>query len=174
MIALKPYSCVTGDLVIEETGLSALDLPYLTSVEGYLGILRNDSLTSLEGLSRLSSFGFNSPGPYPMDPGHFSSDLRPVIVKGEIEIGFNDALTSLEGLNGLTSVGALDINNNDSLTSLKGFNNIISVGGGSRYQRQHVPTPMRSLRPTRSTCRIFGGISIYDNKADTCNDGCSP
>ena len=93
--------------IADNDALTSLDgLSGITSFEGSLFILDNDALTSLEGLENLSS------------------------VIG-VEIFRNAALTSLDGLSGITSVeGRLDIRDNAALTSLGGLSGITSVEGG--------------------------------------------
>jgi hypothetical protein len=88
---LAPYTCVTGDVMVDEArGLTSIDLPNLTSVGG-LFIRTNDALSNLR-FSALTSVG------------------------GNLIIGTNDALTSLNGLSNLTSVGGdLDVSSNTAL-----------------------------------------------------------
>ena len=81
---------VAGNLTID-CGLTSIDLPCLTSVDGRLDIFDNGTLTSLD-MPVLTSVG------------------------GALYIGWNPALTSLDGLSSLTSVGGyLYIQLNDCL-----------------------------------------------------------
>ncbi len=83
-------------------------ISFVQQRRGYLHIFINDALTSLDGLSGLTTVG------------------------GYLDIRSNDALTSLDGLSGITSVGGdLYIQTNYSLcqSSVDAFVAGISVSG---------------------------------------------
>jgi len=83
-------------------------LKNLVSVGDSLSIHSHAALTTLEGLSALTTVGY-------------------------LRIHNNDALTGLLGLSSLTTVGGVEgytaIYNNDVLTSLEGLDSLESVGG---------------------------------------------
>lgn len=81
------------------TTLNGLD--HITSIDGYLNLFNNDGLTTLDGLSNLTS------------------------VNGFLWIIHNEVLYSLRGLEHLTSInGSLELTRNPSLNSLEGLQNI--------------------------------------------------
>ncbi len=76
----------------------------------------NSDLTSLEGLSGLTSVGFS------------------------LLIGDNDALTSLEGLSNLTSIGgSISIFDNEVLASLDGLQNVTNFDDSNNVNIENNP-----------------------------------
>ncbi|MFO7525910.1 MAG: T9SS type A sorting domain-containing protein [Ignavibacteriaceae bacterium] len=94
------------DLIIEDnSSLSKIGFPNLSSLGGTLQLLDNNSLTNIEGLSNLTSVG------------------------GSLWI-YGNALTNLDGLSNLTSVGSiLYIDSNPNLTSFCGLYTLLNGGG---------------------------------------------
>lgn len=84
-------------------GLSAL-----TFVEHSLILSNNPLLTSLAGLSHLTSI----------------SSLSSNLASDNLIIDNNDALTNVDGLSGVVYVGGLGIRNNAALTNLDGLSNL--------------------------------------------------
>lgn len=96
------YLMISGGANITSlTGLSQL-----TSIEGNLIISNNDNLIGLKGLNNLTFVG------------------------GSIEIAYNDQLELIEDLGEITSIlGDLKIHDNSKLKNLFGFNKLKSIGG---------------------------------------------
>lgn len=91
---------VAGDVVT-----SLAPLQNLTTVGGAIIISENHSLTSLNGLGKVTS-------------------------AGALEISFNSALQDIGGLGSLTAVsGSVNINGNASLATLTGLNNNLIING---------------------------------------------
>jgi hypothetical protein len=96
-----------NDVLTSVDGLSSL-----TSVGGDLWIQNNSQLTNLDGLSALNSVGET------------------------LAILYNDVLRNVNGLSALTSVGGtLGIVENTVLTNVDGLSALTSVGGSHRDQR---------------------------------------
>ncbi len=111
-----------------------LGLNELTTIEGNLKVLRNDSLTNFVGLNNLTSIG----GQFQV--GFYEGNGNPALnnftglealttVGEKFSILFNDELIDLLGLSSLRSVGLLEIGPNNSLISLSG-NNLDSITSG--------------------------------------------
>lgn len=102
------FNCtiLNGDLTISGDDINNLNgLSELTSVDGWLEIVENASLTNVEGLSALTS------------------------VDGSLYIWDNEALTNVDGLAVVTSVGHdLYIVDNDALTNIDGLAALTKVG----------------------------------------------
>jgi hypothetical protein len=112
------------------TNINNLDgLSVLTAIGGRLMIRYNDPLTSLAGLTNLTTIGellihHNN------SLTNLSGLANLTSIGGFLEIRGNYALTSLMGLEGLTSIpGALIIYANPSLTNLAGLHNVTSIEG---------------------------------------------
>ncbi len=124
------YTSITGTLTI--SGADIIDLTPLQniiSIEGYLNIYNNPSLTNLTGLNMLSSVDLVA-----IFENAALTDLAGldalVSIGQHLSVFDNDALTSLTGLNSLVSIGGhLIVSNNDALTSLTGLNSLASIGG---------------------------------------------
>src|SRR5690606_39665155 len=103
----------------------------------YLSIAYNSSLTSLNGLSNLTSVG------------------------GFLYIEYNQNLTNLDGLSNLTSIGAdLVIKNNSSLNSITGLQNIDSATISSTfygYGLYIVNNPLLSVCNLPNFCTYLQG-----------------
>lgn len=56
---IQGITSITGDLVVEAPGLTALSLPQLTNIGGVLAIQNNTALQHANGLSALTSIGGN-------------------------------------------------------------------------------------------------------------------
>ena len=83
-----------------------VNYPGCTQIEGDVIIYSQDEISSLNGLSVLTSIG------------------------GNLEIGYNIGLTNLTGLDNLITIGGnLWIYANFELTSLSGLENLTSIGG---------------------------------------------
>lgn len=98
---------IEGDVEITLSSISNLDSLYvIASIGGNLELNKNSSLTSISGLSNLTT------------------------VEGRINLWENN-LTDLTGLNSLETIGkGLAITNMASLTSLSGLDNLTSIGSG--------------------------------------------
>jgi hypothetical protein len=98
---------IEGDVEITLSSISNLDSLYvITSIGGNLELNKNSSLTSISGLSNLTT------------------------VEGRINLWDNN-LTDLTGLNGLVTIGeAFSITSMASLKSLSGLDNLTSIGSG--------------------------------------------
>jgi hypothetical protein len=145
-------------------------------VGGGLGVIRNDSLASLDGFSSLAEVG------------------------GSTAIQDNPALVSLDGLGCLASVGkTLYISDNSVLTTL-GLSGLVTVGcepdcwwefeedgdgGGVEYwycDEPPVPCLQVASNPSLSQCEACDLLEqlsyftltfdFYDNQPDTCTDAC--
>ena len=79
MLASERYTAITGDLLIRESQLTAITMPQLLSVGGYVHVHNNKSLTSID-LPQLQSVG------------------------GYVSMAINKALTTID-LSQLQSVG---------------------------------------------------------------------
>lgn len=121
---------ISGDVVIGTSyGMTDIDdlspLANIRSIDGYLNILNNPVLTTLNGLESLMSIGgylniFNNEQLNTLDGLENLTS-----VNGFLWILHNQTLSSLEGLHRLTSInGSLDISNNPMLYSLNGLENI--------------------------------------------------
>lgn len=144
---LAPWSCVSGDLRVEGSQLSTLELPCLTEVSGILVISSNGLLTEVD-LPRLERAGgmythiskndhledLDLPSLHTVT-GLFHFAENPALtslqglsglrtVNNEFTIYRNNGLTSLEGLEGLEYVKSLKIDNNHGLESLRGLEGV--------------------------------------------------
>nr|WP_295927855.1 T9SS type A sorting domain-containing protein [uncultured Dyadobacter sp.] len=103
------WKTVTGNIYVTSVAgdviTSLAPLQNLTTVGGAIIISENHSLTSLNGLGKVTS-------------------------AGALEISFNSALQDISGLGTLTTVsGSVNINGNASLATLTGLNNNLSING---------------------------------------------
>jgi len=118
LVEISPYTCIDGSLSILNTTLEIFALPNLQSVGGYVEIRGNSALTSLSGLSNLSSVGVG------LIIGLCDMDTQdPPAVPG------NAALTNLTGLENLTEVGGdVDVCRNQTLSDLTGLESLVEIG----------------------------------------------
>ena len=115
--------------IINNAALTSIDMRSLTTVEGYLEISDNNALTSLSGFSSLASVG----GDLRIQDNDALTgiDMRSLTtVEGWMDIRSNEGLISLAGLSSLTTVGGdLAIQDNDGLISLVGLSSLTAVDG---------------------------------------------
>ena len=89
------FISVSGSLSLQAPGLTSVELPRLEVVGGSLGLAYNSSLSSIDGLSGLSTIG------------------------GQLWIEQNDSLTDLTGFAALRSIGSgLSVSHNRALAVL--------------------------------------------------------
>lgn len=103
------WKIITGNIYVTSLAsdviTSLAPLQNLTTVGGAIIISENHSITSLNGLGKITS-------------------------AGALEISFNGALQDISGLGSLTTVsGPVSINGNTSLMSLTGLNNTLAING---------------------------------------------
>jgi hypothetical protein len=167
------------------SGLSAL-----TSVTGWLTISSNWLLTSLDGLSGLTSVGVLEIKENALtDMGGLSSltsvgsvaiirnglanldGLRLTSIGGSLTIMGNDALTNVDGLAALSSLGGeLWVLYNSSLTNLDGLAALTSVGSYTVIEDNDALSNVDGLSGLREA---YSSIHIADNDALTNLDGLS-
>jgi len=150
---LAPFKGISGDLIVQAPGLSALDLPLLQVVGGELTIIDNDTLDSLAGLSSLVSFkslnitnndeltdlsglegATKLSGDLTISSNEELSDVSALAaissVEGDFLIDANPKLGSLMGLGNITTVvGDVTVSANDTLLSLSGLSALVTISG---------------------------------------------
>ncbi len=114
---------VTGHLEITGTNSKSLkQLEGLTGVGQSLTIRENEALTSVDGLSGLTSVGGDA-----FEPGELVRDRG-------LDIAENPLLADIDGLSGLESVlGSLSIENNEVLVHLDGLSGLRYAGSLSLF-----------------------------------------
>ena len=157
-------------------------LSRLTSVDGDVYIMDNNSLSNLEGLNNLTSIGRDLKIYDNINLTDFEKKaFNPIIdddeivgfnkinsVKGSIEIWGNDSLRSLKGLMRITSItGTLNIGSNTMLTSLEGLDNITSVEDLIIEWNDS----LIDLVPLKNISELTGDLSIQYNPLITDLDG---
>jgi hypothetical protein len=151
---------IIGDSITSLEGLSVL-----TSIGGSLYIYANDSLTNLIGLEGLTSIEGN----LQIENNELLTSLNGIegltSIGGSLRIEYNCALTSLTGLEGLTTIGGgLSIAFNDSLTNLTGLENLPFIWG---YLSIRFNDALTSLTGLEGLTSIWGSLEISYNNALT-------
>ncbi len=124
-----------GSLEINGNNISSLaGLLHLTSINGSLIILSNDSLINFTGLDSLVHIGGGfQVGFYEGNENTSLVDFRGLgnlQTIGEVfEVLLNDDLLSFNGLNSLTSTGGLSIAANEALITLAGLDSLKLISG---------------------------------------------
>ncbi|WP_271783020.1 hypothetical protein [Aquimarina algiphila] len=132
------YTSIDGDLIIQEKSAGAIvdlhELLTLTSINGNLIIISNETLSNLDGLSNLSNIGF-----------------------GSITISNNTVLNNIDGLSKITEITErLVIENNTMLDNLNGLSNVTRLDGFEGFSLQVKRNPKLS-----NVCGIIP-ILTYD------------
>lgn len=162
---LAQLTKVGGGLIIANTSLSTLEgLEQISIVENSIEIIGNPSLADIEALSSISGeIGQPGGGLRIIDNGSLTSltGLSNVSsISGSIDISNNPSLTSLSGLDGIASAtDLLYITGNSSLSSLSGLGALTSVH--SIYIQGN--TALGSLSGLGGLSAIPGSVTIYDN-----------
>ncbi len=167
--ALAGYTAISGNLTIDSCSSCAdvNDLICLTSVGG-LVIWNNEALTSLNGLSALTSVD----GFLDMDHNTALTSLAGLdavtTVDWYLRVQRHDVLTNLDGLSGLTSLGEnLWIFGNAALTNLDGLSGITTVGDLGIWNNAVLPDcevcELLDLFTTGPT-----STDVHSNLDDTC------
>lgn len=122
---------IEGDVEIEGAGIKNLGgLSGITSIDGSLKILNNDSLEELNALENLIFVGgyvriFNNDQLLNLAGLHSITTIA-----GSLSISSNELLVDLTGLESLITISSyFSIETNPSLISLDGLENLTSVGG---------------------------------------------
>lgn len=160
---------IEGDVVINGNDIDNLTgLNVLTSVEGDLdiGVLYegNPALTSLTGLSNLTSIGGKLWIIFNPSLTDLSGLEGLTSITLDLAVGYNDALTNLSGLDNITSVGVLALDANIALTSLTGLEGLVSIEETLEIWENEV---LASLAGLESLTSIGGELSIYWNDSLT-------
>lgn len=187
LVALQSISHIRGGLDIAGTGLTAVEVPGLVSVEGSLSIRQNPSLTSLklQGLrsvgenviiahnERLAVLVLGAAGPLPeheLRINELSVDtnarlqtlfgLSSVVPRRSITLRDNAQLTGGQLLPYVRELSDyLNVSENPSMESLP-FGNLETVGGHVSLYGNGALGSLAGLEKLR---RIGGGLYILDN-----------
>jgi len=128
--------------VSNNSALSSISDFNITSIGTDLVIMKNNSLTDLQGLENVT---------------HIDSSLI---------ISENSRLTSLEGLNNLTSTGdGVKLYSNESLNNLTALNNLTSIGGKLSISWNDSLTNLNGLDNINENS--ISDLEIYDNHSLT-------
>ena len=135
---IEGYVLIVGNNITNLNGLNVV-----TTIDGFLQLYSNDSLTNLTDLENLTSLG--------------GLDL------------YDNAITNLSGLENLNFiVNDIIIMNNHSITNLSGLENVTSIGGGIIIKNNEAFTSLLELANLTS---MSGIIEIADNDALTSLSG---
>jgi hypothetical protein len=160
LTGLSGLTSVIGSLAMEANSISTLNgLNHITSVGDQLLIKSDSTLTSLDGLSGVTTIG-------KMEISYTrrlqTIGMHSLQKVGEINIYQNMALVNLDGLSSLTTIGALDISDNPNLQSIRGLGSVnTSSAGISLYKNPQ----LASLAGLENLSVIPGGLIISDNDA---------
>lgn len=147
---IERTTVVTGDLYITDMD-GVADLPFrcLREVGGALVLGANRGLTSLNGLSRLTTTG------------------------GRLDIAMCGDLTSVDGLGSLTSVGGSVNIESTGVRSLEGLTSLTSVGSAHVYVLGNVNLPTCQAEAFVAQLQSHGWSGQADirhnNDSATCN-----
>lgn len=167
--ALLGIECITGSLIVGEmehdveltgTGIQSIEvgtevfhldaLEDLVIVEGDAHIAGNVFLTSIDGLSGLTSVG--------RELRWFDDQPR-----GDFILHQNLILSNVDGLSGLETVGAnLILSGHDELTDASGLENVKTVGWEYRVIDNPV-LPADDAKKLGSDVRALGGFIVANN-----------
>jgi len=174
-ISMPELWAVEGNLRIEDNPLlTTLSMPSLTTAgptSAYpheywnVYITGNSSLTSLEGLSALSSLGGDLIIKSNPSLTSLSGLADPLSLYGYMEITDNDGLLTLEGLPTLRGLEGLDIEGNAGLVDLAGLSELPEY----TYVAVGYSTSLVSL--TGLPEGFDSGLSVYGNPLLTSLDG---
>ncbi len=155
---LENLSVVEGDLFIgaywglfwidpDNPSLTSLmGLSNVSSIGGTIRIAHNDALTSLAGLDNLTSIGGGFIISDNESLGNITGLDSLTSIGGRLYFGYNDSLTNVEGLNNLASVGGdLSFSENYVLTSLSGLSNLSAIGGKLSFRENTALTDLTDL-----------------------------
>jgi len=169
-LSISGCTTITGDLIISGSITSLEGLSNLTSVGGDLRIIHNVTLTSLNGLSNITSLGGGMEISYNVSLTSLDGLSNINNVSEYLRISGNDELRNLYGLAGLTSVGGLFfITFNRYLTNLDGLANLAIVTGPLTIYANDI---LASLDGLSGLSRV-GGLKIFGNARLTNVDGLS-
>ncbi len=164
---------IGGDVTIgglpSNYSITNLDgLANLTSFGGDLNIRYNNVLTNLDGLTNISSIG----GDLAIDNKaltNLDGLANLTSIGGYLYIGSNHSLTNLNGLVNLTSIGGhLSIWNNNALADINGFTNLVSIDGYTKILQNDILSNIDGLASLTS---IGGSLQIRNNDMLTSLDG---
>jgi len=153
LYALNSLTTINGDLsiVCNDSLTSLTGLEGLTSIGGGISIMYNNSLTSLTGLENLTSIDGN-------------------LLIGDRYFG-NASLPNLSGLEDLTTIkGGVGICSNPSMTSLTGLENLTSIGQSlsiGDWSGEAGNASLPNLTGLEGLTAIGGGFGIYANDSMT-------
>jgi hypothetical protein len=144
LVSQENVTCLPEGIFLytqEDVDDFSVEYPYCTEIEGNLIVSGSDEITSLEGLSQLTTIG------------------------GMLRIYSCKELLDLSGLENITSVGGdLDIylwpSATSIMTSLTGLNNVDSVGGGLNVSGTDV---LCNLEGLESLTYVGGYLNIGGN-----------
>lgn len=147
----------------------SVDYPYCTEIEGNLIVSGYDEITSLDGLSQLTTIG-GMLRIYTCKKLSNLSGLENITsVGGNLDIYFWPSsisiLTSLEGLNNVDSVGGdLNVDGTDVLCNMNGLENVTYVGGDLSVGGNDILVDMSGLD---NLSYVGGDVWIGSNAAAT-------
>lgn len=151
---------IEGDVDITGNITNLNGLSVLTSIEGVLWCVENDTLLNFNGLNNLESVGGLQIGGFDRLINMTGFDNLSTI-EGQLFISFNDSIINFSGLNSLTYIGSdVNIGINPKLSDLSGLENLLSIGGGLTFYNNDSLSDLTSLENLTS---INGGINIRDN-----------
>lgn len=159
-------SQISGYLTIEGPDINNLTpLSNLTTVENYLRIYTNHSLSSLNGLNGITNIN----GSLDIGNNPLLTDLNGLNnlkrIGQDIQIR-NSIFTNLDGLSSLTSVvGFIRINDNNELTNINGLSKLTNIGGYLNLSNNSVLTNINGL----SNVTNIGGNLIINNNTQLKN-----
>lgn len=175
LASIKP-STITGFQNLQTVGggisvsgasnLTTLDFGNLSgAMSGILNITGSPALTSITGLSGVTSVGGN----FNIAPG--GSALTQLSIPGNLtSVGgyFNIAgtgLTSISGFNSLQSInGNFSVISNSALTQISGFNNLTSINGNFVIGAQNQLNPaLTQISGFGSLNHLGGNFDIFGN-----------
>ncbi len=145
---------ITGDI----SNLNGLSM--LTSIEGELWCVENDTMINFNGLNNLESVGGLQIGGFDRLK-NFTGLENLSTIGGQFFIGFNDSIIDFSGLNSLTYIGSdINIGLNPNLSNLTGLENLLSTGGNITF---HDNDSLSDLTSLENLIIINGSININDN-----------
>jgi len=164
-IAYPGCTEILGDLIVSgfETVTSLDGLSQITSVGGDFEVKDNFFLTSLSGLSNINSIA----GDIVISSNFSLLDLSGLefltVASNDLDISNNDVLQNLLGLSNLTSVvGDFIVSNNDDVQNLAGLESLLSVGDEFRIENNNV---LENLSGLESLTAVTGEFAFTGNDA---------
>ncbi len=157
--------CPTGDISFtsqQQINNFAANYPGCTEIPGGVLIDGNTLITSLAGLSQLTSVGGNLEIELNFDLTTLSGLDNITTVGGNLKI-YRNPITALTGLGNLTSIGGdLEIVRNNSLTTLSGLENLTAIGGDFWMDDNDDLTTLNSLN---NLTTIGGNLWVEGNES---------